>query len=87
MGSQIEIEYIFSVVGVITNFQCSKLGIDNLDCLILVIKNWPNNACIGCVVNKPWNMHSFLSIEVILIKEHKKMIKEKGLFEKDYDEI
>jgi hypothetical protein len=39
VGSQIEIEYIFGVVGVITNFQCSKLGIDNLDCLILVIKN------------------------------------------------
>jgi len=42
---------------------------------------------IGCVVNKPWNIHSFLSSEVILIQKHKKMIKEKRLFEEDYDEI
>lgn len=87
VGSQIEIECIFNVVGVITNFQCSKLGINNLDCLILVIKNWPNDAHIGCVVNKPRNMDSFLSSEVIIIKEHKKLIKEKELFEEDYDEI
>jgi hypothetical protein len=53
VGSHIEIECIFSVVGVITTFQCYKLGINNLDYLILVIKNWPNDAHIGCVVNKP----------------------------------
>ncbi len=87
MGSQIEIECIFSVVGVIINFQCSKLGIDNLDCLILVIKNLLNDVHIGCVVNKPRNMHSFLSNEVILIKEHTKLIKEKGLFEEYYHKI
>ncbi len=52
VGSQNEIKCIFSVVGVITNFQCSKLVIDNLDCLTLVIKTLPNDACIGCVVNK-----------------------------------
>ncbi len=87
MGSQIEIECIFNVVGVIINFQCSKLGIDNLDCFILVIKNLPNDACIRCIVNKHQNMHRFLSSEVIILKEHKKLIKEKWLFEEDYDEI
>jgi hypothetical protein len=32
-------------------------------------------------------MHDFLSSETILIEEHKKLIKEKKLFEEDYDEI
>jgi hypothetical protein len=32
-------------------------------------------------------MHDFLSLNVILIKEHKKLLKEKKLFEKDDDEI
>jgi hypothetical protein len=32
-------------------------------------------------------MHDFLSNEVISIEKFKKLIKEKGLFEKNYDEI
>jgi hypothetical protein len=32
-------------------------------------------------------MHDFLSLKVILIEEHKKLLKEKGLFEEDDDEI
>jgi hypothetical protein len=38
--SYIEIEQIFGVTNVITNLRRSHLGIENLDCLILVIKNW-----------------------------------------------
>jgi hypothetical protein len=56
VGSKTEIECIFNVVRVITNLQCSKLEIDNLDCLILVVKNWFNDPHIGCVVDKLKNM-------------------------------
>jgi hypothetical protein len=37
VGSQIEIEHIFNVVGIITNLPWSRLGIDNLNHLVLVI--------------------------------------------------
>jgi hypothetical protein len=63
------------------------LKIKNLDCFIFIIKNWPNDAHVGCVENKPQNMHEFLSSEVILIEEHKKLLKEEGWFRKDDDEI
>jgi hypothetical protein len=55
VGSEIEIEHTFNVVGVITNLRCSNLKIDKLDCFILVVINWFNDLHIGCVVDKPQN--------------------------------
>jgi len=34
--------------GVITNLQHFRVGIENLDCLILIIKFWPNDAHVRC---------------------------------------
>jgi uncharacterized membrane protein len=39
VGSQIEIEQIFNLAGVITNLQWSRIGIDNLHRLIMITKN------------------------------------------------
>jgi hypothetical protein len=47
VGPLIEIEQIFNVVGVITNFWQSWMGIKILNCFILVIKNWPNNIHVS----------------------------------------
>jgi hypothetical protein len=49
VGSQIETKHIFSVAGIITNLQQSRLGINNLDCFVLVIKNWFNDVHARCV--------------------------------------
>jgi hypothetical protein len=54
---------------------------------MMFVRNWPNDAHIGCVVSKPQNMHEFFIKWGYFIEEHKRLIKEKGLFEKDYDEI
>jgi hypothetical protein len=35
------------VVNIIVNLQWSRSGIENLDHLILVVKNWPNDDCVG----------------------------------------
>ncbi len=48
VSSHIENEHIFEVVNVIVNFQWSKLVIENLDYLIITIKNWPNIVQVGC---------------------------------------
>jgi len=39
MGLQIEIEKVFSLVGILTNLKRCKLKIDNLDKLIFINKN------------------------------------------------
>ncbi len=48
IGSKIETEQIFNLAGVITNLQQSGIGIDNLDRLIMIAKNWHDDACVGC---------------------------------------
>jgi hypothetical protein len=53
----------------------------------LVVRNWLNDVHVECVVSKPQKMHDFLSNEITSIEEHKKLIKEKKMFEKNYDEI
>lgn len=84
MGSQIKIKWFFSVVGDITNLKQSKLGIENLNWLIFIIKNWPNDACVGCDgPSKLKVMVKFLKMDFVMIEKHNKMIKEQNLFEED----
>jgi hypothetical protein len=46
-GSQIETERIFSVAGILSNLHRSKIGIDNLDILVMIYKNWPHDCRMG----------------------------------------
>jgi hypothetical protein len=48
LGSQIKPKRIFSVVGVLTSLRCCRLGIDNLDKLVMIMKNWSIDAWIDC---------------------------------------
>jgi hypothetical protein len=73
---------MFNVVGIITNLRWSRLGIDNFDHLVLVIKNWLNNACVGCDGGKAKNLHDYLQVEQIMIKEHDKIIGKKEILKK-----
>ncbi len=86
--SQNKTKHLYSVDGIITNLQCSRLGIENLDHFILILQNWPNDVYVECVEGEAQNMQDFLSsYEAILLEEHKKLIVEKELFEDDYDDI
>jgi hypothetical protein len=53
LGSQIETKCIFSIVGVLPNLRCYRLGFDNLDALVMICKNWLNDACMGCPLTFP----------------------------------
>ncbi len=46
-GSQIEIEIVFSIGDILTCVWCYHHGSKNLDLLVLLIKNWPNDPIIG----------------------------------------
>jgi hypothetical protein len=68
---------MFSVVGVIINLKQSRLGIENLDQLIFIIKNWSNDICVGC--DGPLKlkaMPEFLEKDFAMIEKHNKLIEE-----------
>jgi hypothetical protein len=48
IGSQVEIERIFSLVRIFTTFRKCHLQIENLEKLIFVNKNWLNDPRIRC---------------------------------------
>jgi hypothetical protein len=48
VGCQIEIERIFSLIGILTSLRRYHLQSKKLDKLIFVSKNWPNDLRIGC---------------------------------------
>ncbi len=52
LRSQIEIEQGFSLVGVLTTLKCCRLQVDNLDCIITVVKNWPDDPRLNCSRHK-----------------------------------
>jgi hypothetical protein len=47
VGFEIETENIFSHVGIFTNFKRCCLQLKNLEKLIFVTKNWPNDVKVG----------------------------------------
>jgi hypothetical protein len=48
LRSKIEIKKFFSIAKVLTNLQCHRLGVDILDKLVMILKNWSTNARSNC---------------------------------------
>jgi hypothetical protein len=67
MASQIQIERIFSIVGIMIPFFRFQLQIENLDKLIFINKNWPHDPCVGCT--KFFDFAFVCEVESYLIKE------------------
>lgn len=81
VGSQVEIENIFSIAGVILSQQRRRLGINHLEKLAFISKNWPderNNAGKSEVES----IEHFLEIEDRIIEDNIHLVEEADLFEK-----
>jgi hypothetical protein len=74
VGSQIETKGFFSLTRILINIKRCNLQLDNLDTLIFLKTNWPNDPRIGCK-----------SMEIIDInaKLEDKLKKIEGTFERD----
>jgi hypothetical protein len=59
--SQIEIERGFSLVGVLTTLKRCRLQVDNLDCIITVVKNWPDDPQFNCSWHK--DLMDFMKVD------------------------
>jgi hypothetical protein len=78
VGSQIKIERIYTLVGILTNFRKCHWQIENLKKLIFVNKNWFNDLKIGC--KPPSNLVEFLKRDIDWEEELEEF---EGEFEKD----
>jgi hypothetical protein len=55
----------------------SRLGIENLDQPIFIIKNWPNDIRVGCDGPLKFKgMAEFLERDFAMIEKHNKLIEE-----------
>jgi hypothetical protein len=68
----------FSLAAILTNLKRCRLQTENLEKLIFVNKNWPNDLRIGC--KSPSNLVEFLEKDVDLEEELEKF---EGEFERD----
>ena len=79
-GSQIETERIFSIARVLTGLRRCRLGLDNLDSLIMIFKKWPDDARHDCeVVAK--DVQEFYRKEADLLDDHEDEVEDAGYFE------
>jgi hypothetical protein len=78
IGFQIETKRIFSLFGILINFRRCRWLTENLEKVIFVNKNWPNDLKIGC--KSPSNLVEFLERDVDLEKELEEF---EGEFEKE----
>ncbi|KAG0573230.1 hypothetical protein KC19_VG160100 [Ceratodon purpureus] len=79
-GSQIETERIFSIASVLTGLRRCRLGLDNLDSLIMIFKNWPDDARHECEVVAE-DVQEFYSREADLLIAAKDELEDAGFFE------
>ena len=59
--SEIKTKRIFSIAGVLTALRCCQLQFDNLNKLVLVFKNWPNDPRKDC--NSKFGYEAFKEIK------------------------
>lgn len=81
VGSQVEIERIFSITGVILSQQRRRLGMEHLEKLVFISKNWPDEpSSVGKLEDE--SVEHFLEAEGLIIDDNVHFIEEADLFEK-----
>ncbi len=78
VGSQIEIEKIFSLARILTSLRRCHLQSKFLDKLIFVSKNWPHDPRISC--KSPFSLANFIENDLNLKEELEEF---EGTFERD----
>jgi hypothetical protein len=64
LGSQIEIKWVFSLVRVLTTSKHCRLQMENMDQIIIVMKNWFDDMYFNCKLNL--NLKQYLKKKNIL---------------------
>jgi hypothetical protein len=80
LGGSIEVEQNFNVLGVFTSLRRCQLGVENLDSLVMIYKNWPNDVkAWWSVANE--DVTKFFVAKADLVEFLKVELNETGMFE------
>ncbi len=77
LGSQIGREGMFNFARVLTSLWHCCLQVENLDWIITIVKNWPNDPCLNC--KKKMNMKEYMKVEVSLADDNYDLIEERNI--------
>jgi hypothetical protein len=82
--SHIVIEIIFNIIGVLTSFQCCRLGVDNLDKLVMIMKNCSVDTRSNCP--QEWqSIDEFITEKVDIIDENDTLLNVVSYFIVDHE--
>ena len=84
LGSHIETERIFLVVGILCNLRRSRLGLENLNNLIMIYKNWPSDSRTDCKLYE--HLADFYSRKAAILEENEDEFAQEGFLEEVNDE-
>ncbi len=79
---------MFSLVSVLIALKHCHLQVQNLDQIIAIINNWPNDPCQNCTSNA--NLKDYLKVEIVLVEENYELIKGAKFFKElqvDEDQV
>ncbi len=76
VGSHIEVEFFFNIATICMNLSHSWFGMDNLEMLINIYKNWPNDVHVG---DAP-SIKKFMEMKETLMNENYDVITSLGLW-------
>jgi hypothetical protein len=68
-----------NIVSICANLHCPRLGMKNLEMLISIYKNWPENVRVGGSLS----MQKFMEMEETLMDNNEEVIESLGLLEVD----
>lgn len=79
LGFQVETKRMFSLASVLKTLRCCHLQVENLDKIIIVVKNWSNDPCLNRTTDS--NFKDYVKSEVALVEENYEFIEESEYFE------
>jgi hypothetical protein len=81
LSSHIEIEQTFSIACVLINLQWCCLGVENLDKLVMIYKNWLVDAWVNCKLGIGDKLGKFFVVEEMLLEENEELLEKASYFE------
>ncbi len=73
---------IFSIARILTSLRCCKLGVENLDKLVIFMKNWSFDARANCMC-KGKSLDDFLANEANIIDDNNIILDATGYYNGD----
>jgi hypothetical protein len=72
-------KWVFSLARMLTTLRCCCLQLENMDQIIIVVKNWPNDLWSNCKPNL--NFKQYLKAKGFLVEVKCNLIGERNFFE------